>query len=126
MGAGPESTFEFDSTQDTIISGLASNMKLVAVALLVLAPLKLVYGGLDLGMYGHWLTGGLSLIEGLFSGLLGLVMLKGAADARYAVETKGYDKEHLLNLVESLTVFYRFLIGIGVVVLVFSALRFFI
>jgi hypothetical protein len=124
MGAAPESTVEFDSTQDTIISGLASNMKLVAAALLVLAPLKLVYGGLDLGMHSHWLTGGLSLIEGLFSGLLGLIMLKGAADARYMVETKGYDKEHLLNLVESLTVFYRFQIGIGVIVLIFSALRF--
>ena len=123
MGAAPESTLEFDSTQDTIIAGLASNMKLVAVALLVLAPLKLVYGGIDLGMYGHWLGGGLSLIEGLFSGLLGLIMLKGAADARYMVETKGYDKEHLLNLVESLTVFYRFQIGIGVLILIFSALR---
>jgi hypothetical protein len=121
MGAGPETTLEFNSTQDTIISGLASNMKLLAVALLLLAPLRLVYGAVDVA--GHPVAGVLSLVEGAFTGLLGMVMLKAATDARYMVETKGYDKEHMMNWVESLTVFYRVLVGIGSVVLVVSAVR---
>jgi hypothetical protein len=121
MGAAPNTTLEFTSDQDKFISGLASNMKMVAIVLLVLAPLRLVFGGLD--VVSHPLPGGLSLVEGLLTGLLGMVMLKGATDARYIVQTKGYDKEHLLNLVESLTVFYRVQVGLAVVLLLGMALR---
>ena len=44
---------------------------------------------------------------------------------RFMVETKGYDKDHLLIAVESLTVFYRVQVGIGVVVVLVMALRLF-
>jgi hypothetical protein len=121
MGAAPNTTLEFTSEQDRLISGLASNMKMVAVALLLLAPLRLVFGGVD--VVSHPLPGGLSLVEGLLTGLLGMVMLKGAADARYMVETKGYDKEHLLNAVESLTVFYRVQVGLAAVLILGMLLR---
>ena len=120
MGAAPNTAFEFTAEQDRLISRLASNMKLLAIVLLVLAPLRLVFGGLDVA--SHPLAGGLSLVEGLLTGLLGMVMLKGAADARYMVETKGYDKEHLLNAVESLTVFYRVQVGLAVLVILGMAL----
>jgi hypothetical protein len=121
MGAAPNTTLEFTGEQDRLISGLTSNMKLVAIALLVLAPLRLVFGGLDVA--SHPLAGGLSLVEGVLTGLLGLVMLKAATDARYMVETKGYDKEHLLNAVESLTVFYRVQVGLAVLVVLGMALH---
>jgi hypothetical protein len=121
MGVTPPNTIEFTSDQDKIISGLASTMKLVAVALLVLAPLRLVFGVVDIA--SHPVAGGLSLVEGLLTGLLGLVMLKAATDARYMVETKGYDKDHLLNMVESLSVFYRVQVGIAVLVIIVMAVR---
>lgn len=121
MGAAPNTTLEFTGQQDQFISGLASNMKMVALALLVLAPLHLLRGGLNVASYP--LPGGLSLVEGLLTGLLGLVMLKGASDARYLVETKGYDKEHLLHAVESLTVFYRVQVGLAAVLILGMVLR---
>src|SRR5262245_60445234 len=124
MGTVPNNTLEFTSDQETVLAGLASNMKLVAIALLVLAPLRLVFGGLDVAGLGLGATarnGATSLVEGVLTGLLGMVMLKGSADVRFAVDTKGYDKEHLLIAVESLTVFYRVLVGLGVVVLLISA-----
>jgi hypothetical protein len=119
MGVTPPNTIEFTSDQDKVLSGLASNMKLVAIALLVLAPLRLVFGVVDIT--SHPVAGGLSLVEGLLTGLLGLVMLKGAADARYMVSTTGYDKDHLLNMVESLSAFYRVQVGIAVLVIVVMA-----
>ena len=121
MGAAPNSPFEFTSEQDRLISALASNMKMIAVALLLLAPLRLVCGGLDVA--SHPLPGGLSLVEGLLTGLLGMVMLKGATDARYMVETKGYDKDHLVNAVESLTVFYRVQVGLAAFLILGMGLR---
>lgn len=122
MGAAPNTNLEFTAEQDRFIAGLASKLKLLAVALLVLAPLRLVFGGVDVAA-GHALTGGLSLVEGLLTGLLGMVLLKGAADARYMVETKGYDKDHLLNAVESLTVFYRVQVGLAALVILGMLLR---
>lgn len=121
MGAAPNSPFEFTTEQDRLITTLASNMKLVAVALLLLAPLRLVFGGLDVA--SHPLAGSLTLIEGVLTGLLGMVMLKGATDARYMFETKGYDKDHLVNMVESLTVFYRVQVGLAAFLVLAMALR---
>jgi hypothetical protein len=121
MGAAPNTVLEFTSDHDKIIAGLAANMKMVAIALLVLAPLRLVFGGLEVA--SHPLPGSISLLEGLLTGLLGMVMLKGATDARYMVETKGYDKEHLLNTIESLTVFYRVQVGLAALLILGMTLR---
>jgi hypothetical protein len=121
MGAAPNTSLEFTGDQDRLISGMTSNMKLVAIALLVLGPLRLVLGVVDVA--SHPLPGILSLIEGVLTAMLGLIMLKGATDARYMVETKGYDKEHLLNAVESLTVFYRVQVVLAVVLVLGMALR---
>jgi hypothetical protein len=126
MGTVPNNTLDFNSDQDTVLSGLASNMKIVAIALLILAPVKVAFGVIEFGGWGinpSVTNGLLCVVEGLLSVLMFFVLLKGARDVRYAVETKGYDKEHLLNAVESLTVFYRVVVGAGIAVLLFSTLR---
>jgi hypothetical protein len=119
MAAPPEPPFEFTEQQDQVLSGLASSMKLLALLLLGLAAMRLASGVVEIittSWAGLWYA-----VEGIATGFLGLVMLSASTDARFSVETQGYDKPHLMNTFTSLSDFYKVQIGlamfIGVIVL---------
>lgn len=111
MAAPAEPPFEFTTGQDQSLAGLASAMKLLATVLLGLAAVRIAFGAIEI-FTSSW-AGLWYMIEGLATGFMGLVMLAGAADTRFIVDTTGYDKPHLLNAFTSLTVFYKVQIGIA-------------
>jgi hypothetical protein len=112
MGSGSpsETALEFSPDQGQVISGLAARLRLVSLVLFALAGLRIVTGALDLWA-GSWGAGILAVIQGILLGLLGLVMLTGADDARFIVTTKGHTRVHLLNTLTSLTVWLKVLLA---------------
>ena len=124
MAAPAEPAFEFSEQQDRVIAGLASAIKLLAIMILGLAALRVVFGAIEIFTAGFW-TGLWYTIEGLVTALLGLIMIAGATDTGFIVDTTGYDKPHLLNAFTSLTVFYKVQIGIALFIGVITLFRIF-
>jgi hypothetical protein len=111
MGSGSpsETGLEFTPDQEQVIGGLAAKVRLVSVVLFALAVLRLVSAALDLWA-GSWGAGILGILLGVVLGLLGLILLTGADDARFIVTTKGHTKVHLLNTLTSVNVWLKFLL----------------
>lgn len=124
MAATTEPTFEFTPEQERVVGALAASMKLLSVLLLVLA-LARISGGVVEILTASW-AGLWSVIEGLVTAILGLVLLAGAADTRFIVDTKGYDKPHLLNAFTSLSLFYKIQIGLALLIGAIVLLRIFV
>ena len=121
MAAPAEPPFEFTTEQDQSLAGLAVAMKLLAMVLLGLAGIRVVYGIFEIftsSWAGFW-----SIVEGVASGFMGLVLLAGATDTRFIVDTTGYDKPHLLNAFTSLCVFYKVQIGIALFIVFIALMR---
>ncbi|MBI3410481.1 MAG: hypothetical protein HY040_19250 [Planctomycetes bacterium] len=119
MAAPTEPPFEFTTEQDQSLAAIALAMKLLAVVLLGLAAVRIAFGVIEI-FTSSW-AGLWYIVEGLATGFMGLVLLAGATDTQFIVDTTGYDKPHLLNAFTSLAVFYKVQIGlalfIGVIVL---------
>src|SRR6516162_9177281 len=96
-------TIDFTAEQRQTLADLASRMHLVSMLLFLLALLRLVSGALTLP--GALFPGLASLLEGLLTGVLGMVMLTGADDAQFLVKSKGIEKPHLVNTFASLSKF---------------------
>jgi len=122
MGMPSESpTFEFTEEQNQTVAGLAAAMKLLATVLMGLAAVRIASGVIEI-ITSSW-AGIWYMLEGLVTGLLGLVMLAGSADTRFVVDTTGYDKPHLLNAFTSLIFFYKLQIGLALFVGIIVLLR---
>ena len=101
---------------------MLESLSQVAAILLLLAVINIVGGALTVLSISA--IGLLSVIEGLITALLGLMMLTSSADVHYMGETK-FAAIHLGNAFQNLSVFYKsqyflavFLIGIAVIRLV--------
>lgn len=124
MAAPTEPPFEFTQEQDQTLTGLASGMNLLSLAILGLAAVRIGSGVVEIittSWAGIWY-----IVEGLVTGLAGLVMLAAATDTRFIVDTTGYDKPHLLNAFTSLTFFYKVQIGLALFVGAIVLLRLFV
>jgi hypothetical protein len=117
-------TLEFTPEQDQVIRSLARNMSIVSALLLLMALLRAVTAVLDFtrGSVG---SGLLSLVEAGLAALLGLILMTGANDARYIVDTQGHDKAHLMNAVLSLTTFLKVLLNLGILLAIVLVFRLF-
>jgi hypothetical protein len=123
MGSTPgsQTAVEFTTEQEQVISSLARYMRLVSGLLLMLAVLRIVLGIMD---FPQSILGGLlGLLEGALTGILGLVLITAADDARFIVETKGHDRDHLVNTVVSLSTFYKMQLVLGILASVVLTIR---
>ena len=119
-----QTPLEFSPEQDQVIGSLARNMRIVSALLLVMAALRIAAGVLDF-VNGSAGSGLLCLIEAALTALLGLILMTGAADARYIVDTQGRDKVHLMNAVLSLTTFLKVLLILGILLALVLVFRVF-
>jgi hypothetical protein len=117
--ANETAPLEFTGGERETVSRLALIMKGVAAVLLLLATIN-VAGGAMVLLSGSP-TGILAIIEGLITGLLGLIMVASAADVRFLVETK-FTSTHLGNAFQDLTVFYKVVILVAIPVAVIRLL----
>ena len=113
---------EFSTEQHQVISRLASNMRFASILILLLAPLLVVSGVVDV-IQGSRGAGIAYVLTALLTGVLGLILLTGADDARFIGRTKGTDKIHFVNTVASLTMYLRVLLGLGVFLGLVLAIR---
>jgi hypothetical protein len=121
--ANANAPLEFTDEQRATVSNLAFMMKGVAAVLLLLAGLNVVGGAWTLLTVS--LTGLFAVIEGLVTGLLGLIMLSSSADVRFMVETK-YTSIHLGNAFQNLTVFYKTQFFLALFLILVAATRLFV
>jgi hypothetical protein len=95
---------EFTGEQSEAVRRLALMMKGVAAVLLGLAGLHCIDGLVTVLAVSP--TGLFAIIEGLITGLLGLIMMSAAADVRFMAETK-FTSVHLGNGFQNLSMFYK-------------------
>lgn len=111
-----ETPLEFNAEQDRVVSGLAAALKLAALVLLALAALR-VWRGLIEFFSDFWLFL-IFVVVGLLTGLLGLILISIADDARFITQTQGNDRIHLFNAVDSLNVYTKTMFWLGIVIIV--------
>jgi hypothetical protein len=102
--ANANAPLEFTGDQGDMVRRLALVMKVVAAVLLGLAVVNVIGGVMTLLSVSA--TGLSAIIEGLVTGLLGLIMLSSSADVRFMAETK-FTPIHLGNAFQNLTAFYK-------------------
>ena len=95
---------EFTGDQRRTVTKLALMMKLVAGVLFLLAGVGIAAGGVALANGSP--SGLLAIVEGLVTGLLGLIMLSSSADVCFMVETN-FTNIHLGHALRNLTTFYK-------------------
>jgi len=105
---------DFSEEQRQTLADLAGPMRLVSMVLFLLALLRLSIGLLTLP--SNFFPGAASLLEGVLTGVLGLVMLTGSDDAQFLVKQKGNEKPHLVHTFSSLSTFYQIQIVLGILV----------
>jgi hypothetical protein len=121
--ASANTPLELSAEQRDLASKLALAMKMVAAVLLVLAVISIVGGVMTL--LGGSAMGLLALIEGLVTGLLGLIMLSSSADVGYMVDTS-YTSIHLGNAFRNLSAFYQAQFGLAIFLIIVALLRLFV
>lgn len=107
-------SIDFSAEQRQTLTSLAGRLRLVSLLLFLLALLRLVTGALILPTFPF--PGVASLLEGVLTGVLGVVMLTGADDAQFLVQRQGIEKPHLVHTFASLSKFYQIQIALGIVV----------
>ena len=104
---GCDGSYEFAENQESIISGVASSMRMVGLVLLTLGVLRLVVALVG-GITGHIGSG---LVAAGFEGILGLVIgsftMQAGAAFRKIIGTKGNDIGHLMEAFIALRSLYR-------------------
>jgi hypothetical protein len=130
-GTAPKETLPFTPEQKQVAAKVASTALRVTGLLLVLGLLQIVGGPL-----AWWLgksdaahpkvsliAGILTLVQGLITAFLGLVLLATSSDFRYLGEYPPYSGNHLRNAAKNLKVFYQVQIALALVVALLVALR---
>jgi hypothetical protein len=111
---------EFTGEECATVKNLALAMKGVAAVLLLLAVVTIVVGVAML--FGRSALGLVHVIEGLVTGLLGLIMIASSANVRYMCETK-FVSIHLGHALKNLTVYYKTQFGLALFLIVIGILR---
>src|SRR5262249_45375548 len=102
--ANANAPLEFTGGETELVNRLSVVMKVVTGVLLILGVVSLIGGAASL-LTGSP-TGILAILEGLVTGLLGLILLAASADVRFMVQTK-FASIHLANAFQNLAMFYK-------------------
>jgi hypothetical protein len=123
-GTAPKETLPFTPEQKQVVAKLASTALLVTGLLLVLGLLQIVGGPLAWWWGKVSLFAGiLTLVQGLITAFLGLILLATSSDFRYLGEYPKYSGNHLRNAAKNLKVFYQVQIALALVLALLIALR---
>jgi hypothetical protein len=117
----PEAPLALNDEQRTAGAALGRSIGIVSMALLALALLRIVTGVLR--FKEAKLLALVDVIEGVITGVMGLVLMNARDSAAFMTEVKGYEKPHFLNLMSSLDMYGKVLIALAVFVGLTSLLR---
>jgi len=116
-GAAPKEMLPFTPDQKQVVGNLAFATQMVAGLLLLLGAAHIVGGPvawlwLGAGFFGALLT----LVQGVLTAILGLVMLAVSSDFKLLGQFPQYGGNHLRNVAKNLTAFYQFQLALAVVI----------
>lgn len=124
--------YEFDEHEDAVFRELASAMKVVGTALLILGPLRVIFGLIGLS-HKDYTNGPGQVVEGVSFFLVGNWTRDAAVSIARIVSTKGNDITHLISGMADLKKIYllqRFVllvalaaIALGLLVLALATLK---
>ncbi|NET58154.1 MAG: hypothetical protein F6K47_18965 [Symploca sp. SIO2E6] len=121
---GAQVQYEFDSSQNELISDLAKKMSFVATLLIVTGILLLVssLAGLILSFSLSAITD--SIINGVFMLFIGFWTRNAAKAFQNIVKTQGHDIENLMGALGELRKLYTLQYWLVILALIFIALAF--
>jgi hypothetical protein len=94
--------YEFNETQNQVISNLAHKMKFVSFFLVAIALLKLGFAIVLFTQQMNYVAPLDGLITGMIYLLLGIWGIKAAGSFQQVVDTEGNDIDHLMNALGNL------------------------
>jgi hypothetical protein len=120
----PDSPLGMSTEQEKTFSGLAAVMKLLCLLLFLLALLRLAGGVAEL--VNHSGYGFLSILEGVLTGFLGVVLLTASSDVQNVAEARKHAPAHLKNGIGALRTFYGAQLILGVLLALVLLMRCFV
>src|SRR5262245_26847284 len=118
----PDPAPEFTTSQQEGVRRFATTMRLAGMGILGFGGLTVLLGGYTL-LFIHFGSGLLLVLQGALTAFIGIALATGSVDARYMVDTKGYEKDHLANTFVSVDAAYKALTILGVLLCVVLAFR---
>jgi hypothetical protein len=119
-----DSPLGLSSEQEKTVTGLSAAMKLVSLLLFLLALLRLAAGVAELKNQSGY--GLLSVLEGLVTGFMGVVLLTAADDVRNVVDARKYAPAHLKNGLGALRTVYGTQLILGIILALVLLMRCFV
>ncbi|MCI0377257.1 MAG: hypothetical protein L0215_06615 [Gemmataceae bacterium] len=116
-------TLEFNEAESKTVSQLSKTTSVLAGALL-LGGVTLIAGGVYV-LFFVSNSGLLSIIQGLLTLFLGLILVTSARDVRFMVETK-YTPIHLGNALQNLAAFQKTQFVLAVLLILVAGVRLFV
>ena len=123
-GAAPKEVLPLTPDQKPIVAKAASTSMMVAGVLLLFGLIQIVGGPL------WWLWGSgtllgslLTLLQGVITALLGLVMLAVSTDFRFLGEYPKFAGNHLRNAANNLKVFYQMQLALALLLALVVVIR---
>src|SRR4051812_747276 len=120
----PDSPLGMSAEQEKTVSGLAAVMKLVSLVLFLLALVRLAAGVVELTHGSGY--GLLSILEGVLTGFMGVVLLTAADDVGNVVAARKHGPAHLKNGLGALRTFYGTQLILGVLLALVLLMRCFV